>query len=497
MPAGTCSNGVCSYQALPDGTLCGPDFSSDAATNNPNTNSSDANSTSSDANSTTPATAPGPSKWLGSSCLAGRCVTKTASEVSSFAYDAAISTGIVSSALAIEALITGSGSPDLAGFAITTGLIAMGWTGYSRDVGAYPHDSALVRAQNAFVFISVGVAILFAMHLLREKKGQTTLVLRVLAISNIIVSTVQFGLVARLLDQHFDYNAEGKEDSDANILFNWAYPATIYAASVSVAVAISILFSGSVSSGFAAFQLITGVIALAWASNLNDEDTVGTNPPSNFTDTSLAWQSFAIIAGAHSVIAGLILIIKGKAADSPFAAKILEKLRIPARILSVLLLALFFTIIGQVSSLFHDHFLHGDARGANMLIVDASAADNYGNVVSPFAWPISIWTSAVVCAFSIEVLKNGVAQTGITALALTEAANLLGWSADHTYYGSQIYDSIEGTTRGWQAVCLGSSIVAFLFALHLLLAHQEDDLQAKEFVTRDHAESSERPKQDA
>jgi hypothetical protein len=471
------------YENMPDGTLCGPLF----ADNGDNT------------------TAGAPSKWLGDSCLAGVCVTKTDSEVTSFAYDASISTGIVSAALAIEALITGSGSPDLAGFAITTGLVAIGWTGYSRDVGAYPVDTALVRSQNAFVFIGAGFAILFALGILREKKGTTTVLLRVLAFTNIIVATVAFGLVSRLLDQHFQYNEEGTEDADANILFNWAYTATIYAASVAIAVAISILVSGSVSSGFAGFQLITGVIALAWASNLNDEDTVGTNPPSDFSDTSLAWQSFAFIAGAYSFVAGLILILKGKAADSPFTQKILEKLKLPGRLLAVAFIVLFCTVIGQVSDLYHKHFLDARDRGSNMLIVDPQN-DNYGNAVSPFAWPISIWTSAVVVGFSIEVLKNGVAQTGITALALTEAANLVGWAAEHTYYGSQhveadgqVSGSLEGTTRGWQAVCLGSALVAFFFCLHLLLA-QENDLEAKEFITHaadaSHGSHGDRPKQD-
>jgi len=383
----------------------------------------------------------------------------------------------VSSALAVEVLLTGSASVDLAAFTITTALIAMGWTGYSRDQGAFPHDRALIRTQNAFVFVGAGLAIIFAAMWIRKKKEgkSSNTPERIIAIINIVISTVQFGLVAHLLNRHFDYNNTGVVDVDANILFNWAYPATIYAASVSVAVAFALLAVGKegVSAGFGVFQLVTGVIALAWASNLQDQ---GRNGHGSFSDTSDAWQSFAIIAGAWSIVAGLIILVRSVRPEN-----ILNRLENVAknvnRGLALLLVIVFCVVIGQVSSLYHKHYISAapaPGRGNDMLIVDADGNHNYGNAVSPFAWPISIWTSAVVVSFGLEIIaKGGAAHTGIVALALTEAANLLGWAAQHDHFGSPVADSIEGTTRGWAAVCLGGSVVAFFLALTLLRSEHE------------------------
>jgi hypothetical protein len=455
---GSCSNGQCSYRNVADFTFCTYPTGSNAKAD----------------------------IFLGAACFAGKCIPKTRSETTSFAYDAAISTGIVSAALAVEVIFTGSASPDLAAFAITTGLVAIGWTAFSRDQGAFPHDRALVRAQNAFVFLAAGLAFLYAFGFMHKKKGAPSTVMRILGVVNIVVSTVQFGLVARLFDQHFDKNKNGEIDEDANILFNWAYPASIYAAQVSIAVAFSLLVTGAASAGFGFFQLVTGVIALAWASNLQDEGTYS----HSFTDSSNAWQSFAIIAGSYSIIVGLFLLVKGKSGES--RAK--EPAKLIHRVVAAVLVCVFFVVIGQVSSLFHEHFISRSpsVRGSNMLIVAADHDNNYGNVVAPFAWPISIWTAAVVVSFGMEVIVKGAAQTGIVALALTESANLVGWAAEFVYFGSPVNNSIEGLARGWGAVCLGGSLVAFLLALEILRNSDNEELSAEQFANHE-----DRPKQDA
>jgi len=353
---------------------------------------------------------------------------------------------------------------DLAAFVCTTALIAIGWTGYGRDLGQYyPADRALVRTQNAFVYGVAGLSIIFAVvSILRTpivKPGKFA----VLAIGNVVVSAVQFGLVAHLFAEHFDYLKKEENDTNANILFNWSYTASIYAASVSIANAFAILYAGATSAGFGAFQAGTGVIALAWASKHFD---LGSEGSGDFSDTLKTWVSFAVIAGAYSVIAGGVLFVTAKAHITKYAV---QGIPLTLHRLSALAgLIVFFTLIGEVSSLFASHYVdHGRSlRGSNMLIV---GNDNYGNVVSPFAWPISIWTSVVVCSFAVELLfKFPVPSGGITALALTESANLLGWAAEHTYFGSAHYDSIQGNTRGWQSVAMGSCVCAFLFTKYLL-----------------------------
>jgi hypothetical protein len=479
-PQATCENGKCKYQNFPDGTLCNYGGGGNGETSGNNTNTKDN------------------TVLVGASCSQGKCAPKTESEVSSFAYDASIGTGIVSGALAIEAMYLGVLSADLAGFAICVALVAMGWTGYSRDVGAYRGDDALVRSQNALLFISAGLAIIFALgglstHLKAKKK--LGFLLTAIAIGNIIVSAVQFGLVAQLFSEHFDDNTKGVVDPNANILFNWSYTATIYAACVAIGNSIAIFTAGSVSTGFGAFQSFTGIIALAWASNHKDEGSYG----SDFTHTALTWISFAIIAGAWSFFVGIYLIITGKANESKFAVESKDK-SVWYRLAGAILFILACVIIGQVASLFDEHYLKESSertRGSNMLIVDAGPTaqnpngDNYGNAVSPFAWPISIWTSAVLGGFGIDALKHGIGSIGITALALTEAANLLGWAAQHTYFGSAVFDSIEGTTRGWQAVALGTSILAIFVAFWMLMSQDverenEHDTDRRSSVTTDH-----------
>jgi hypothetical protein len=317
-----------------------------------------------------------------------------------------------------------------------------------------------------------------------------------IALGNIIISAVQFGLVAQLFSEHFNDNERGIVDPNANILFNWSYTATIYAACVAIGNSIAIITAGSVGTGFGAFQAITGIIALAWASNHYDEGTYG---KSDFTDTALTWMSFAIIAGVWSLVVGIYLLAVGKGNESKFAVESKDK-SIWYRLAGVALFIIFAVIIGLVAALFSYHYLKESSRrtrGSNMLIVDAGptaqnpSGDNYGNAISPFAWPMSIWTSAVVGAFAFDAIRHGVASAGITALALTEAANLLGWSAEHTYFGSAVFDSIKGTTRGWQAVCLGGSILAFIVAFWMLSSQDVDkenehEAERRSSVTTDH-----------
>jgi hypothetical protein len=404
-----------------------------------------------------------------STCAKGACVTNASAQITSFAYDSSISTGIVSSALAIEMLL-GTISVDLAAFVCTTALIAIGWTGYARDEGNYPADRALIRTQNAFVLIGASLSIIFAVKAIlstpkpkseKDKAGK----LIIIAVGNVVVSAVQFALVAQLFNEHFDYLANGEVDSNANILFNWSYTATIYAASVAIANAIAIIYAGSTSAGFGIFQAGTGIIALAWASNHYD---VGAESGS-FSNTLKTWVSFAIIAGAWSLISGLILFWTAPKPVTRF--KVEGVVLTLHKLVAIAGFVIFATLIGEVAALFDHHFLdHGRSlRGSNMLIV---GPDNYGNVVSPFAWPISIWTSVIVCSFALDQLKSAVPSTGITALALTESALLLGWAAEHTYFGSAHADSIKGTTRGWQSVALGGSAVTFFFAKYLLYSQR-------------------------
>jgi len=221
------------------------------------------------------------------------------------------------------------------------------------------------------------------------------------------------------------------------------------------------LMTDSFSTGFAWFSMIVNLIASAWASKHN---YYGTTDSSDFTNTALTWQSFAIIAGALTFFINgfLIFVGGGENKNKPGPSR---------RLIGLVVAIIFCTLIGLVAALFDKHFFTPEKtrRGTNMLIVAASPTDNYGNSVSPFAWPISIWTSSVCAGFALEVLING-GSTGIAALAVTEAALLIGWAANHTYFGSAIYDSLDGLTRAWEGVALASALFVFLFALSAVMS---------------------------
>jgi len=49
---------------------------------------------------------------------------------------------------------------------------------------------------------------------------------------------------------------------------------------------------------------------------------------------------------------------------------------------------------------------------------------------------------------------KGTANSGIVAFAFTTSANLLGWAAQHVYYGSPNHAQFAGNTRAWEGVAL-------------------------------------------
>jgi len=258
--------------------------------------------------------------------------------------------------------------------------------------------------------------------------------------------------------EHFD---NGEADSGANPAYNWAYPATIFAASVNIALAHSVLRTGTYTQGFAAFSLITGTIALAWASKHQDKGEWGNK---GFSSSVNAWQSFAIIAGAFSIIVGLLMLVFHKATKTDDQA---PPNKMVGRVGALVIVVVFFTLIGLVSSLFDKSFLDSSHQGNDMRVWESNKGDPYANYVSGFAWDFSIWASAVAASFGLELLFHGFATGGITALALTQSANLVGWAAKHTNVGSQNpdKDNLNSRTRAWEGVALVAGIICVLVAL--------------------------------
>jgi hypothetical protein len=507
---GTCSNGACSYVNLPDQTRCGSGFAPAAAPVTPPVidNSTAANNSSSATNSSSPITNSSSTENANSdtentddsiilrgwTCQTGICESPTRRSVANFAYSASIQAGIIGSALALEKIVTGTFTPDLAALAINAGLIVIGWDGRLQETGL-EENTGVGRTQIAFGFIAGSLAVLFGFSLLSTVRETPQTSLAVIAIILAVVWAIPLGLVCTILTEQYEHFDQDMIDTGANIAYNWAYPATIFAAMVNIALAHTILHTGSYSQGFAAFSAITGVIALAWASNHEDEGSYGNS--GDFTDTVTSWQSWAIIAGATSLVLGLIMTVRqiGDKKRRDAGAESSPSDNKAVRVVAFLVVVVFFALIGLVSALFSKQYLDRKySNYGNDMRVIGHRSENYANQVSPFAWDFTIWSSAVVASFGIELLINGWKYPGITALVFAEAANLVGWAAKHTNVGSvqDDWEKLDSITRAWEGVALVAGFLACLGALSLLKSRREAIRpgDATRFHTVSHREST-------
>jgi len=399
----------------------------------------------------------GSDQYLGSRCAGGVCQSKTARESTAYAYAASIQSGIIAAALAIELLVTGSATPDLAVLAINFGLIAIGWTGWTEDA-EYPSNNALTRSQRAFVYIVGALSFLIGVQALFRKRAKVTVAFLVIALLYIVFCVVQFALAAELFNEHFDKTAQKQVDQNANIVFNWSYNASIFAAAVNLAVAIAIIVTGTYCSGFAIFGALSGLVALAWASKHQD---LGATQGADFTDTAQSWMSFAIIACAFELIGGIVLLAKGVSHPQVKSSAALKGG-------ALLVLLGLCTVVGLVAALF-DYQYFDDYYSVNGDNFNRVGPGNYANLVSPFAWPISIWTSVVGSAFALAIIIRGSPSTGLAALSLTEAALLLGWASNHVYFGSALSNNLNPLTRAWEGVALSFAVLLFFLAGYMLV----------------------------
>jgi uncharacterized membrane protein YidH (DUF202 family) len=415
---------------------------------------------------------------LGWSCQDGECVSPVKQLVGNNAYQWSISAGLVSAALATEILVTGSFTPDLAFLAINSGLILLGFDGKLQDL-SLEFNGGLGRTQIAFGFLLGALAFIFSGKLLGSKssRDKPKTIDLVFAVILIFFHGCTIGLVARLWTQDFDSYDQGDFQSNTNISTNWAYPASIYAAAVALAVAFTIFYHGKPTNGFGALTLVTGVVELAWASANVDEDSVGVD---DFTGTANAWHSFAIMAAVFSILFGFYFTVSKKSASVDDRAQS----KTSNRGLAFLTLIAFCTMIGIVASLYQNAFLDAEAGrfGTNPRISDFATRtdDNYLNQVSSFAWEHSIFAALVASASAIEILAFGSGSGGIVALTVINAANLIGWAAYHTYVGSiTVKEELAARTRAWAALALVAGAVALLASFHALRSQSGDDNATK------------------
>jgi hypothetical protein len=384
---------------------------------------------------------------------------------------ASIQAGIIGSALALEIILTGDFTPDLAALSINAGLIVIGFDGRFQDIGL-ERDNALGRTQVAFGWIAGGFAVILGGWLLGTKMQEVSLKNRVFSYLLVAVWLIAFGTVCEVIAETFEHFDNGEVDLGANEVYNWAYPATIFAASVNIAVAHATLSTNTYTAGFSLFAGLTGLIALAWASTHVKQDVYGeseTQGSNDFGESVRAWQSWAIIAGAVSIILGLVMALT---APKPQSNGEQPKRKMGFVFVALLLLLTFCTLVGIVAGLFDNHFFDRDESvyGNDMRAYERDDANNFANDVSPFSWDFSIWTSAVGAAFALSLLTNSHGMNGIAALTVTQAANLVGWAAKTANTGSQdpTQDQLEPESRAWSAIALVGGIISFLIALTIL-----------------------------
>jgi len=438
-------DGQCTYNTYPDFTPCDPE---DESSNNLN-------------NSII---------YRGWTCQNAVCTAPIVTQAANQAYQWSINAGLLGAALALETILTSSVSPDLAFLALNVGIILIGWDGFFQDVGLEV-TNGLGRSQLALGFVVGGVIFAFAVYSVTQivKREKLEVQRSVLAVALMIPHGVTLGLVATAYFQTFTQFADAEIVDQFSIVSNFAFPASIFAAAVAIAVSSSVLFTGSHTLGFSALTFVTGVIELAWTSTQYDQgrNTRDDDNKHDFTATTKAWESWAIIAAFFSILIGLIFSVQH---SSPRVEKPVANAH---RGMAIPIVIVFWTAIGLTASLFQNYYFDRSwsVYGNEMRVI---GGHNFGNQMSGFAWEHSIWSAAIASSFGIELLKHGVG-TGIAALALTTSANLVGWAAAHQYIGSAIpgTEELRGRTRAWEALCLISALFAFIIAF-LTLQSRED-----------------------
>jgi hypothetical protein len=387
-----------------------------------------------------------------------------------------VTAGLVAAAVALEFFVTGDVTVELALLAMNVGIILIGWDGRLRDTGLEA-NSGLGRSQIALGFVVGGFSTLFALysvlnkHLHAKKRETQHLILGVILLA---VHGVVIGLVARAYNETFDHYDRRDIVDQFSIVGSFAFPASLFAAAVAIAVGLALLLTGSFSAGFGSLTFITGVIEIGWAAELYNE---GVNNRDNgsgrdFTGTVKAWEAWAIIAGFCSIVVGFVVTYRDSKATERRGDDKLAKMHGG---LAILLVIVFYTTIGLTASLFQDYFFDRSwsIYGNNYRVV---GGDNFGNQVSGFAWEHSIWAAAVAASFGKSLLRSG-SVSGIAALTVTTAANLVGWAAEHHNIGSVRGDShdLRGRARAWEALCLVSGVCGFLIAVSILRSLRHED----------------------
>jgi hypothetical protein len=255
--------------------------------------------------------------------------------------------------------------------------------------------------------------------------------------------TVAFGLAASALHALFNRTAVGEVDNNNNMVFSLSISATLFASAVNVSVGHAFLASKTQDAAFNILGAITGLIALGMASEHNR--TKGING-AKFDNLNLAWQSFAVIAGAMSVIVNVLAWRKGAGEEAAPAttSPLITVCRFTV-------LALSFVLFGTVASLINNAYGQKAADHKN---------DVFGfSTVPIYAWMITLYASAV--AASNMIVNN---TGGITNLTITFSALLLGFAAQSVAFGADDNQHLFKNARAWAGIALATAILAILHA---------------------------------
>jgi hypothetical protein len=225
---------------------------------------------------------------------------------------------------------------------------------------------------------------------------------------------------------------------------------------------------------------------LAWSSKHVEKDVYGPSGDvdSDFTESVSAWQSWAVIAGAISLVVGLVLGLTHKPAKPEATTSKAN------RVFALLIVGCFWTLMGIVANNFDESYFDRDEGFFGNNMRDFRSESNYANLISPFAWDFSIWTAVVASSFGLELLIRGHVTTGIAALTMTQAANLVGWAARHQNEGSPdpVEDDLEPEVRAWTALALVSGVLTFLVCHFIFFGKEKGEQSAVVHVHAPHAQ---------
>jgi len=379
--------------------------------------------------------------------------------IQSYQYMFSIFAAITGVALAIEYLILGAVTADLAALVINLGAILLGFAGKYLALGVDPATSSgVTRTQAAFAVIVGCADIGYGLQLLGSttrfnwwavtEKDAYHKAKHWWFFSIVLISGVTLGLGSVVLSNGIDLGMNDQADNNIDgTIFHFAFAVSLFAIAVNLAVAHAMWYTGVYSKGFLALAISFGILTLGFSSSMIQEDTAS----GSFSDVCVAWQSFNIILGAVTFLLGLAVAKLAPKEEGSIAS---QEGKGKYWLYVVISLVLVFYALTAV--VFDKKY-----------VGETLPAGQWGNSQSAMAYLTAFFASCFFISRDYAQLTAN-NTSGINALALVWGATLLGFISDfvHTFVSPLNTEvGAHPTLKAWEGVGLCVAAISFVSGL--------------------------------